>query len=90
MNTQEYELKIKMIEKTLGEQQKQIKKFQDIQELQELHTKCLFAVSPGLGKITDLFTDTPWLSCINAGTLGRPPLSKYLKKQSNNSRQGQR
>ena len=58
MNTQEYERKLVILEKTLNEQQKQIKKFQDIQELQELHTNYAYLLlACDWGKIVDLFTD---------------------------------
>jgi ketosteroid isomerase-like protein len=58
MNTQEYETKLKMLEKTLEEQQKQINKFQDIQELQELHTNYAYLLlARDWEKIADLFTD---------------------------------
>lgn len=58
MNTQEYETQLKMLEKTLEEQQKQIIKLQDIQELQELHTNYAYLLlARDWEKIADLFTD---------------------------------
>ena len=56
MNTQEYETKLKMLEKTLEEQRKQIKKFQNIQELQELHTNYAYLLlARDWEKIADLW-----------------------------------
>lgn len=58
MSTQEYERKLRILEKTLNEQQKQIKKFQDIQEVQELHTNYAYLLlTRDWKKIADLFTD---------------------------------
>jgi ketosteroid isomerase-like protein len=58
MSAQDYENKIKMLEKILGEQQLQIRRFQDIQELQELHSNYAYLLlARDWEKIVDLFTD---------------------------------
>jgi ketosteroid isomerase-like protein len=58
MAIKEYENKIKQLESLLEAQQKQIKIFQDIQELQELHTSYAYLLlTRDWEKIVDLFAD---------------------------------
>jgi ketosteroid isomerase-like protein len=58
MDTQEYETELKKLEKTLEAQQKQIQKFQDILDLQELHSNYAYLLLVrDWEKIVDLFTD---------------------------------
>lgn len=58
MSTQDYEVKIRELEKTLEIQQRQIQKFQDILDLQELHSNYAYLLlARDWEKIVDLFTD---------------------------------
>ena len=58
MAAQDYEAKIRELEKILEVQQKQIQKFQDIVDLQELHSNYAYLLlARDWEKIVDLFTD---------------------------------
>jgi len=58
MNTQEHETRLVKLEKALEEQQRQIKKLQDIVDLQELHSNYAYLLLVrDWEKIVDLFTD---------------------------------
>jgi ketosteroid isomerase-like protein len=94
MSAQEYEIKLKMLEKTLEEQQKQIKKFQDIQELQELHANYAYLLlARDWRKIADLFTDDAVAILHKRGRFqGKTAIADIFNKVvKNNSRgEGQR
>ncbi len=58
MNVEDCAAKIKVLEKVLEEQQKRLQQFQDIRDLQELHTNYAYLLLVrDWEKIADLFTD---------------------------------
>jgi len=90
MNTQEYETKLQILEKTLREQQKQIQKLQDIQDLQELHTNYAYLLLVrNWEKIADLFTDDAIAILHRRGRFkGKAAIGEIFKNAVQNNSKG--
>jgi ketosteroid isomerase-like protein len=90
MKAQDYEAKIRILEKTLEEQQKHLQKFQDIQDLQELHTNYAYLLlACDWVKIVDLFTDDAVAILHRRGRFqGKAAIIDIFKKVVQNNSKG--
>ena len=90
MADKEFENKIKKLENLIEEQQKQIRKFQDIQDLQELHTNYAYLLLVrDWEKIVDLFADDAVAILHRRGRFkGKAAIIDIFKKVVQNNSKG--
>jgi ketosteroid isomerase-like protein len=88
MNAAEFENKLKRLESVLEEQQKQLRKYQDMQELYELHTNYAYwLLTREWEKIVDLFTDDAVAILHRRGRFeGKEQISNIFKDVVQNNR----
>ena len=90
MSTQDYEVRIKALEKNLEIQKQQIQKLQDIQDLQELHSHYAYLLlARDWKKITDLFTEDAVAILHKRGRfVGKPAIVEIFKNVVLNNSKG--
>lgn len=88
MIKEEYEKKFKRLEAVLEENKKQLKRFKDIQELQELHLNYAYLLcTREWEKIVDLFTDDAMAILHRRGRFeGKEEIIKIFKEIVKNNR----
>jgi ketosteroid isomerase-like protein len=88
MTVEKYEQRLKKLEDMLEYQQKQIRYFQDIQELQELHTNYAYLLlTCAWENIVDLFTDDAVAILHRRGRFeGKAEITRVFKEVTQNNR----